>query len=31
MIDFPIAELLDDRIGTLWLERHFHPQVLACP
>jgi transposase-like protein len=31
MIDFPIDELLDDRIGTLWLERHLHPDGLACP
>ncbi len=31
MIDFPNAELLDDRICTLWLERHLHPQGLTCP
>jgi transposase-like protein len=31
MIDFPIAELLDDRICLLWLERHRHPDGLACP
>jgi hypothetical protein len=31
MIDFPIAELLDDRICTLWLERHLHPEGLTCP
>jgi transposase-like protein len=31
MIDFPIAELLDDSICTLWLERHLHPQGLTCP
>jgi transposase-like protein len=31
MIDFPIAELLDDSICTLWLERHLHPRGLKCP
>src|SRR5919197_5543453 len=31
MIDFPITELLDDSICTLWLERHLHTQGLACP
>jgi transposase-like protein len=31
MIDFPIAELLDDSICTLWLERHLHPDGLQCP
>ena len=31
MIDFPIGELMDDSICTLWLERHLHPQGLACP
>jgi len=31
MIDFPIADLLDDSICTLWLERHLHPQGLTCP
>jgi transposase-like protein len=31
MIDFPIDELMDDSICTLWLERHLHPQGLACP
>src|SRR6266498_2668501 len=33
MIDFPIAELaelLDDSICTLWLERHLHPDGLTC-
>jgi hypothetical protein len=29
MIDFPIAELLDDSICLLWLERHLHPDGLA--
>jgi transposase-like protein len=31
MLDFPIGELLDDSICTLWLERHLHPQGLTCP
>jgi transposase-like protein len=31
MIDFPMAELLDDSICTLWLERHLHPGGLKCP
>jgi transposase-like protein len=31
MIDFPIAELMDDSISTLWLERHLHPSGLTCP
>jgi transposase-like protein len=31
MSDCPIAELLDDRICTLWLERHLHPHGLTCP
>jgi hypothetical protein len=31
MIDFPIGELLDDRTCLIWLERHLHPQGLACP
>jgi transposase-like protein len=31
MIDFPITELLDDSICTLWLERHLHPQGVRCP
>jgi transposase-like protein len=31
MIDFPIAELLDDSTCLLWLERHLHPGGLACP
>jgi transposase-like protein len=31
MIDFPIAELLDDSICLIWLERHLHPEGLACP
>jgi transposase-like protein len=31
MIEFPIAELMDDSICTLWLERHLPPQGLTCP
>jgi len=31
MIDFPIDELLDDSICTIWLERHLHPRGLRCP
>ena len=30
MIDFPIAELLDDSICTIGLERHLHPRGLVC-
>jgi len=31
MIDFPIAELLDDSICLIWLERHLHPTGFTCP
>lgn len=31
MLDFPIAELLDDHICTLWLEQYLHPQGFVCP
>jgi hypothetical protein len=31
MIDFPIAELLDDSICLLWLERYLHPNGWVCP
>jgi hypothetical protein len=31
MIDFPSAERLDDRICLIWVERHLHPEGLACP
>jgi transposase-like protein len=31
MIDFPITELLDDSICTIWLERHLYPDGLKCP
>ena len=30
MIDFPIGELLDERICLIWLERHLHPRGLVC-
>jgi transposase-like protein len=31
MIDFPIAELLDESICLIWLERHLHPDGFTCP
>jgi hypothetical protein len=31
MIDLPIAEVLDDSICMLWLERHLHPDGMPCP
>src|SRR4029434_1398572 len=31
MIDFPIAELLDDSSCLIWLEHHLHPDGFACP
>jgi transposase len=31
MIDFQIAELLNDSICTLWLERHLHADGFRCP
>jgi transposase-like protein len=31
MIDFPIGELLDDGMCTIWLEHHLHPRGLLCP
>jgi hypothetical protein len=31
MIDFPITDLLDDRLCMLWLERHLHPDGFTCP
>jgi transposase-like protein len=31
MLDFPIDELLNDSICTIWLERHLHPRGLRCP
>jgi hypothetical protein len=30
MIDFPIAELLDDHSCLTWLARHRHPDGFAC-
>src|SRR5262249_3683833 len=31
MIDFPIADLFDDSLCLLWLERHLHPEGFVCP
>lgn len=31
MIDFLVAELLDDSICLFWLERHLHSDGCACP
>ncbi len=31
MIDLSIAELIDDSLYTLWLERHLHPYGLTRP
>ena len=31
MIDVPIGELLDDSLGTIWLEHYLHPRGLVCP
>jgi hypothetical protein len=31
MKEFPIADLMDDSICILRLERHLHPQGLICP
>jgi transposase-like protein len=31
MIDFPLDELMDDTICTLWLERYLHPQGMTGP
>jgi transposase-like protein len=31
MIDFPIADLFDDSLCLLWLERHLHPDGFICP
>jgi transposase-like protein len=31
MINFPIAELMDDSSCTLWLERHLHVDGFRCP
>jgi len=31
MIDFPVADLFDDSLCLLWLERHLHPDGFVCP
>jgi transposase-like protein len=31
MIDFPITELLDDSVCSLWLERYLHGDRFKCP
>ncbi len=31
MIDFPIADLFDDSLCLIWLERHLHPDGFVCP
>jgi hypothetical protein len=31
MIDFPMAELFDDRRCLIWLARHLPPDGFACP
>jgi predicted RNA-binding Zn-ribbon protein involved in translation (DUF1610 family) len=31
MLDFPIGELLDDRICLIWLEHHRHAEGFQCP
>ena len=31
MIDFPIADLFDDSLCLVWLERHLHPAGLSAP
>jgi len=31
MIDFPIADLFDDSLCLVWLERHLHPAGFVCP
>jgi len=31
MIDFPIADLFDDSLCLLWLERHLYPDGFVCP
>jgi transposase-like protein len=30
-MDFPIVELIDDELATIWLLKHFHPNGLNCP
>ena len=31
MIDFPIADLFDDSLCIVWLERHLQPAGFVCP
>ncbi len=31
MIDFPIADMFDDSLCLLWLERYLHPNGFVCP
>lgn len=31
MIDWPLTDLIEDEAARAWLERHLHPQGLACP
>jgi transposase-like protein len=31
MLDFRIAELLDDSTCMIWVERHLHPEGFRCP
>jgi hypothetical protein len=31
MTDFPIADLFDDSLSMIWLERHLHPAGFVCP
>ena len=31
MIDFPIAEIMDEAACVTWLEKHLHPQGFVCP
>ena len=31
MIDWPLADLIDDERALAWLEEHLHPEGLACP
>src|SRR5262245_5457505 len=31
MLDFPIADLFDNSLCLLWLERHLHPTGFVCP
>lgn len=31
MIDFPLDDVLDEQACLDWLERHLHPEGLACP